>query len=100
MTSVTITNKSDKPFTVFPPESVSGNAKMRFDMKKKRDLKPGEDLELKVFVTPNEAGAVQGQVRVKTSTKEKPQLELSVWGQAFEADAVHSSVPTPSKSDK
>ncbi len=101
MSSVKIVNRSDMPFTVFPPEIVQTNASIRLDLKKKVDVQAGQELELKVFITPKAAGSLNGTLRVKTSLKEYPQKDLTVYGTVAEPEASHSSIPpSPDKVNK
>lgn len=78
---MTIRNTGDAPVTIFPPEVVpGGNIKVRFDLKEKKELKPGEELELKAYVTPNEASSLYGTLKVKTSSTELPVIDVTVSG--------------------
>lgn len=84
--AVTIVNSGDEPLTIFPPEFVQGNVKTTFDMKEKKTLKPGEQLELKATITPEAAGSINGLVRLKTSHKDYQTVDLNIYGSAA-ADA-------------
>lgn len=79
-TKIMITNSGEEEFTVEAPEFVSGNMKVRFDLKKAQVLKPGDGMELKAFVTPSAAGSMNGSVKVKTTSKERPELALAIYG--------------------
>jgi hypothetical protein len=57
-------------------------------------VKAGEKLELKAEITPLKAGPVNGEVKVKTSTKENPELVFNIWGNVVET-AVSSTTPAP-----
>jgi hypothetical protein len=85
VSSIRIVNTGDAPFTVFPPEFATGNFKVRFNMKEKQELQPGQEVELTAYVTPTAAGALNGTIRVKTSTKEFPMKELTVYGNVVAA---------------
>lgn len=78
--SIRLVNTGDAAFTVYPPELTSGNFSVRFNMKEKQELQPGQEIEITAFVTPQAAGAMNGQIRLKTSTKEYPTKELTVYG--------------------
>jgi hypothetical protein len=88
--SVRIVNTGDAPFTIFPPELVNGNFKVRFNVKEKQELQPGQEVEVTAFVTPSTVGAMSGSIRLKTSTKEYPMKELTVYG-----DVVAASLDAP-----
>lgn len=88
-TPIRITNKSDAAITLSVPEFTQGNVKVRFDMKDKRELKPGEELELKAFVTPQEQTHIFGQAKMKTSSTEIPTLDLSISGNIAKQEPVN-----------
>jgi hypothetical protein len=99
--SIHIKNTGDKAFTIFPPDSTRGNAKLRFDMKQKKELKPGEELELKAYVTPNEKSFVQGGFKMKTTSEESPWLDMNVTGtMAREPQQNAQTAPAPTHSSK
>jgi len=79
-TSIRISNTSDAPLTIYPPEFGNGNVKVRFDMKEKKELKPGEEFELKAFVTPLESETLYGAAKMKTSSTESPSVDLTISG--------------------
>ena len=83
--SVRVVNTGDAPFTIYPPEFASGNFKVRFNIKEKQELKPGEEVEITAYVTPQTAGAMNGMIVLKTSTKEYPSKELTVYGTVIAA---------------
>jgi hypothetical protein len=89
--SVTIVNRSEEPFTVEAPVLVTSNVKISFSMTGPVTVKAGEKLEIKAEVTPLKTGPVNGEVRVKTSTKEKPELVFNIWGNVAET----APVPAP-----
>jgi hypothetical protein len=91
--TVSIINSGDKPFTVFAPELTSGNVKARFNLTDKQELKPGQELQITAYVTPQAAGPLNGIVRLKTSTKEYPFVELVMYGNVTAAAA---NTPAPS----
>jgi hypothetical protein len=93
-------NASEKPMTIFPPTLEDGNVKIRFNLTKKKDLKPGEEIELTAYITPLAAGAINGKIHVKTSTKEEPVKELSIYGTATAKEATHSDAGTAGHSHK
>ncbi|MBL0331799.1 MAG: DUF1573 domain-containing protein [Chlorobiota bacterium] len=79
-TKVQITNSGEENLTIETPEFISGNMKARFDLKKPVTLKPGEGMELKAYITPTVGGSMNGSVRVKTSSKERPEINFPVYG--------------------
>jgi uncharacterized membrane protein len=97
-TSVRITNSGEEAFTVFPPEFVQGNVRVRFDMTAKKEVKPGEELELKAYVTPLEAGSANGIIRIATSSNapEYKSRELPIYGSIAAPAAVPSLSDTKS----
>ena len=46
----------------------------------KVELKPGDTFDLKTFVTPQEATSVHGTLKMKTTCKESPSLDITVNG--------------------
>ncbi len=90
--TVTIANSGDAPFTLFPPELDSAvRTKVRFDMTKKKELKPGEKLTLKAFITPTTSGTINDIVRMRSTQKENGLIMLTIYGNANPADARTSS---------
>ncbi|MEP7220317.1 MAG: DUF1573 domain-containing protein [Bacteroidota bacterium] len=89
--SVRIKNTSDGPITFFSPEFSNGNVTVRFDMKGKREVKPGEDFELKAYITPKEKESLYGAITMKTSSKDDPSVQLSITGTM--APAAQVNVP-------
>lgn len=89
--TLTIVNNSDENLTIHPPQLVTGNIDVKFPMKKKVVLKPGGRLELKAQITPRGIGPLNGEVRVKTSSTENPELSFNIWGNAIEKSTSHSS---------
>jgi hypothetical protein len=79
-TAIRIANTSDAPITIYPPEFTNGNVKVRFDLKEKKDLKPGEEYELKAYVTPLEGETLYGAAKMKTSSNESPSIDLTISG--------------------
>ena len=79
-TSIRIANTSDAPLTIYPPEFGQGNVKVRFDLKEKKELKPGEEYELKAYVTPTETETLYGSAKMKTSSTESPSVDLTISG--------------------
>ncbi len=74
---ITIKNTSDAPITVEVPQLAAGEkVKVRFDMKGKKELKPGEEFTLLSYITPTEAMSVQSKVMMKTSSSEMPSIEI------------------------
>jgi len=87
-TTVRLANASDAPFTVYPPELTKGKLKVRFDMTEPKELKPGEELEVKAYVTPLDKESIYGTVTMKTTNKEYPSVDLYIAGTlAAPADA-------------
>jgi hypothetical protein len=91
LSTLTIVNQDDKPLTIYPPEFVKGNVKMKFPMKKKVVIKPGARYELKAEVTPSTVGPINGEVKVKTSSVETPEITFNVWGNALEKQVTQTS---------
>ncbi|MEP7219559.1 MAG: DUF1573 domain-containing protein [Bacteroidota bacterium] len=79
-TTVRITNSGDSAFTVFPPELAKGNVRVRFDMTGKKELKVGEELELKAYITPLDKESISGTVKLKTTDPEYPTVDLTISG--------------------
>jgi uncharacterized membrane protein len=80
-TAITIKNTSDAAFTVQAPKlSADANFAARFDMKGSKELKPGEQFELKTFVTPKDAQSIIGTISLKTSSTETPSIDIPVSG--------------------
>jgi hypothetical protein len=95
--SIRLVNTGDAPFTVFPPEMTTGNFRVRFNMKEKQEVQPGQEIEITAFVTPQAAGAMNGTIRLKTTTKEYPTKELTVYGNVIAA-APEAPKPAEQKS--
>jgi hypothetical protein len=93
-TSVTIVNRSEEPFTVEAPVLAAGDMKVVFEQTKPVTLKAGEKLELKAEITPVKPGPVNGEVRVRTSTKENPEIIFNIWGNVAET-TVSTTTPSP-----
>jgi hypothetical protein len=97
-------NTGEEAFSVFPPEFVQGNVRVRFDMTAKKEVKPGEELELKAYVTPLEAGSANGIIRVKTSSSspEYQTKELPIYGSisAPAVSATPQAIPDTKSSHK
>jgi hypothetical protein len=92
--AIRITNKSEGPITLFAPELSQGNVKIRFDMKDKKELKPGEEFELKAYVTPLEEKAIFGTIKMKTSSTESPTVDFPIYGTM--AQPASTAKPAPS----
>lgn len=90
--SVRVVNTGEAPFTIFPPELASGNFKVRFNLKEKQELQPGQEVEVTAYITPAAVGAMSGVIKLKTSTKEYPVKELTVYGDVV---AATQSAPKP-----
>ncbi len=90
-TPLRISNSSEETITLYPPEFAQGNATVRFDMQGKKELKPGEEYELKAYVTPKEESHVYGQVKMKTTSTEMPSLDFNVSGTMVKPDAPQQS---------
>lgn len=88
---IVITNTSSAPITLYPPSAPQGNLKARFDMKEPRELKPGEQLELKGFITPLDAKSVSGTIKMKTSSPQFTFIDLVVTGTMAPEDKSQSS---------
>jgi uncharacterized membrane protein len=96
VTAVRIVNTGEEAFSVFPPEFVQGNVRVRFDMTAKKEVKPGEELELKAYVTPLEAGSANGIIRITTSSSapEYKSKELPIYGSIAAQPVAPAPVPT------
>ena len=90
--TITIINNGDENLTIFPPTLVTGNVDVKFPLKKKTVIKPGGRLELKAQIIPRAVGPMNGEVAVKTSSTETPELRFNIWGNAIE------TAPTAAKS--
>lgn len=78
--SVRIKNSGDEVFTVSAPKLVNGNIKARFDMTESKEVKPGEELEIKMFATPEDANSIWGTVQLESSNPEYAKIDLSIAG--------------------
>lgn len=80
---IKIINTDTIPITIMRPEIVpGGNIKVRFDMRDKVTLKPGEQLRWlrQVFVTPMEATSLHGTIRIRTSSLVMPMIDVPIYG--------------------
>lgn len=81
-----IKNTSDAPITISLPVAVpGGNIKVRFDSKGfdskgNMVLKPGDEYDLKAFVTPNDGTSLYGTVKMQTTSTEMPTADISISG--------------------
>jgi len=89
-TAIVITNTSDAPITIFSPGAPQGNVKARFEMPPQKELKPGEQLELKAFITPLDAAGMSGNIKVKTTSQQTPFIELVIAGTMAQDDKSQS----------
>lgn len=80
--TITLTNHSDKPFTVEPLELIESNAKVRFDRKEPATVEPGASLALYALITPQLNGSVNGRIMLRTSAEGYEQREIHIWGSA------------------
>lgn len=95
--SVKISNSGDVSFSIISsevvkaastPASMSGGSnpppapqpKIRLVLVGSKDIAPGKETEIKVFVTPTGVGQISGTVSVKTTSQETPILNLPVYG--------------------
>lgn len=79
--SMKIKNSSDATITIQAPELLEGgNIALRSAMTAARELKPGEEFDLKVWVTPKNATSLFGTVRLKTSSTEMPTIDVTING--------------------
>lgn len=97
--SVTIVNSGTERLTIYRPELVTANAKVEFSMTKQVELAPGGRLELKARITPGAVGAITGDVKVRTSSKENPEVKLAIYGVAA-AVAPPVVIDTPALSNR
>jgi hypothetical protein len=79
-TPIVIVNTGDAPVTLYPPGAPQGNLKVRFDLVAPKELKPGERIELKAFVTPLVESGMAGTVKMKTTSQQMPFIDLIVAG--------------------
>jgi hypothetical protein len=97
-TTVRLANASDSTFTVFPPELTKGKLKVRFTMTEKKELHPGEELEIKAYVTPLDREGIYGTISMKTTNPEYPTVDLYVAGNFAEpAQSSLQAIPSPSQ---
>lgn len=89
--TVSVINRSDEDVTFDVPALVQANATVKFSMTAPVTLKAGEKLDLVAEVTPLQAGPINGEVSMKTSTKEFPDVLFNVWGNATPAAPPTSS---------
>lgn len=108
--SVRILNSGDAPFTVSQPSLVNGNVKARFELVSPKDgavpagrsyeVQPGQEIEVKAYVTPQDARSVYGTVRMETTSGEYPSVDLSITGTMAQAPqqgaAITPQTNTPS----
>jgi hypothetical protein len=94
---LTIKNTGDAAFTVQVPKLTNGNVKMRFDMKEARQLKPGEQLVLTAYVTPQDVQSIMGNVTIATSDKDTPSLDIRLSGTMAPATQLSSARPASQK---
>ncbi len=93
---VTITNTGTEPATLeVPTVSESPDMKVRFSMTEKKELQPGEKFQLQAFVTPLKTGAVTGQVIVRTSSPNMPELNMGLFTNVREAKMGAASGAAP-----
>ena len=98
-TTIRLANASDSTFTVYPPELTKGKLKVRFDMAGKKELHPGEELELKAYVTPLDKEGIYGTISMKTTNNEYPTVDLYIVGN-FAEPPQSSLQAIPSQSQK
>jgi hypothetical protein len=78
---VKIKNTGDAPFKIDVPQLVDGATfGVRFDLKESRELKPGEEFELKAYVTPKDSKSITGTIKMKTSNSEMPSIDIPITG--------------------
>ena len=85
MTSVRVMNTSDKPVTIYPPEVMNTEAPVSFNMVEEKVLEPGEELELVARVMSETPVQIEGKVMLKTSSKNSPVREFTLYGSVKEA---------------
>jgi hypothetical protein len=80
--SITIRNTGEEPFTLFPPEfdSTSAKSKVRFDMTAKREVKPGDSVVVKAYITPMATGTINDSAKMRSTQKEFATIPLSIYG--------------------
>lgn len=78
--AVSITNTGTETITIYPPDSVMGGAKVRFEMTEPKELKPGEMLEVRAHVTPLEPNKLDGTIWLRTTSTDIPVVELKLAG--------------------
>ncbi len=98
LATISLVNHSDKPFTVDPLKLDHSNATVRFERTDAETVAPGATLELKAFITPTAAGAVNGVVKLHTSAEGYTDQDLHIWGSANVAQPANASAGTGTKS--
>lgn len=87
--AVTIKNTSDAPFTLQKPELTGdGNFSARYNLTAAKVLKPGDEFELKAFITPKDETSLRGTIRVNTTNSETPSIDIPVNGSMSQTPAV------------
>jgi uncharacterized membrane protein len=80
---ITIKNTSKKSITL--SDLTKSPSDMEVNLKGKKTLKPGESMDLKVTITPTAPGYVNCWVKLKTTSKEDPNLSISGYGMVKES---------------
>jgi uncharacterized membrane protein len=93
--AVTIKNTGEKPFTLEVPTIADATTfSIRFDMQGSKELKPGEQFELKAFVTPKEGPGLYGIAKMKTTDPETPSLDITISGTVSQASTTPAAPAT------
>jgi hypothetical protein len=87
---IVIANTGKTVVTLSPPGAPQGNFKARFDLLEQKELKPGEQLELKAFITPLVASGMTGTIKMRTTSPQMPFIDLTVTGTMVPADKSQS----------
>ncbi len=87
---VRIMNTGEKPFTVNPPSLTAGNVKATFSMTEPRELKPNEELEISMQVTPLDGNSMYGEVTMTSTSEEYPTIVMQITG-SMKAPVVNPS---------
>ena len=80
---VKVKNTSNESITIMDPKTEPAEMKVNLNGKKK--LKPGEEYELVVKVTPKKAGPLNTKLSFKTSSVDFPVVEIFGYGRVAES---------------
>lgn len=89
--AVKIKNNTDKNLTL--SEIVMTPSNVDISLKKDRILKPGEEVEVTAKVKPDKSGYFNCTLKMKTSSKDYPELVISGYGKVNESPIFNSEDP-------